>query len=196
MKTKWISSHKSSRYYPALAVVILVTCIGCTKEPPVPPTPGSLAAEKYLDLRVVTEQYWVDPEGTTINAFNGGVILDFPEGVVNEPTLVNLASFPLDGLEREGYHLMDRGFSITRDSEYEPISSSLNHYVKIKISFDSNLLAGRKGTMESAFTIFYLNHYGSANERIELMSKCTRDISGNSFNGCLYCCGTYVVGES
>jgi hypothetical protein len=195
MKTEWTSSPKSSHCYLTLFMAMLLTCIGCTESDHVDPIPQSFE-EEYLNFRVLTEQYWVDPDGTTIGAFNGGVTLGFPEGAVAEPTLFTLASFPLHRLERKGYHLMNRGFSITPESENEQINNLLQHYVKIKMCVDSDLCAGIKGTYESAITIFYLNDCGGENERIELMCKCVRDHSGNSFHGCIYCCGTYVIGES
>lgn len=176
-------------------MTMMLCCIGCTESAVEDLHPQSLENEN-LNLRMLTEQYWVDPAGTIINAFDGSLILEFPEGVVSEPGLFTLTSFPLHRMEREGYHLMNRGFSIEPESDHTPMSTALKQHVKVTICFGSEFCAGTKNANESTITIFYVNDYGCESERIDLMCKCVRDASGNSCHGCIYCCGTYVIGES
>ena len=191
MKTIWNSLCSKSHYYMALVVASALALVGCTETSPDEAIPGSLVEEYSLHQNILTEQYWVDPGGTVIKAFDGAVILEFSDGAFKEPTLINISSFPLHHLDLDGYNLMNRGISITNDLQ----RPNFNSYAMVSMTYDPMMLRGKKEVNESALTIFKVCNYSCANERLESIGNCTIDADRHTVSGCIYCCGFYVIGE-
>jgi len=174
-----------------MAVAMVLTCIGCS-DTPYEPFHESLEDEKTLSSdNVMSENYWVDPEGTSICALAGSVLLEFPAGAVTEPTLFTVSAFPVDHLELEGYNLINRGVSITNGSQH----SNFGALAKMKICY---AVDGYKGTAPDPgnLGIFKVSPNIYAYERIESIGECTVDRSCEMIYGCICSCGFYVVGEN
>ena len=103
MKTKWISSNNKSHFYLIFAVLVAFICNGCSLDP----TYG-VADEQAINAEILTEYFYVHPTGTTVSAFDGKVILDFPKGTIATPTRFAIFSFPLEHLDIDEINLMQK----------------------------------------------------------------------------------------
>jgi len=90
-------------------------------------------------------------------------VINFSEGAFEVPTHINLASFPLNHLYLYGYHLLDRGISVSVGSK----RSQFYNYAMIKMTYDSEVLSNKKNISEMALTINKVHHYSCAYERLE-----------------------------
>ena len=83
MKAKWTTTETANRFILIIAVILTFACTSCSENPL-----GSPAEEEvsYLQGNIITEYFKVYPSGSTIHAFGGDVILDFPPGTVPTTT--------------------------------------------------------------------------------------------------------------
>jgi hypothetical protein len=78
MKTKRISFKTGSLLSIIMTAVLALTILGCEKEDPLF-TGQSFTPETTYSGNIMTETFWVSPEGTNVDLFNGDVSLEFPE---------------------------------------------------------------------------------------------------------------------
>lgn len=187
MKTKWISSNNNSHCYLILAVIVAFICTGCSLDPSY-----GVADEQAINEEMLTEYFYVHTAGTTISAFDGKVLLDFPAGTIATSTRFSIVSFPLDHLDIDGINLMQRGFSIrniTNDNKFEiPVKVIMRYdladYNECEPCEESDLIVCR----------FYGDKY--AFHKVEAIGECCMNCSCKTVNVCINECGTYVVVEN
>jgi len=187
MKTKWITSDNNSHYYLTIVVIVAFICTGCSLEPSF-----DVADEQAINAEMLTEHFYVHPTGTTVAAFDGNVILDFPPGTIATTTQFSIVSFPLDHLDLDGINLMQRGFSIkniTNDNKFAfPVKVIMRYdlaaYNECEPGEESNLIICR----------FHGDRY--AFHKVELVGECCINCSCKTVNVCINECGTYVVVEN
>ena len=187
MKTKKISSKKNSLYYLVLAVILAFAITGCSKDPS-----DKIADEQAINAEMKTEFFHVHPSGTTVTAFDGNVLIDFPAGTIPTITQFSIVSFPLGHLDLDGINIMERGFSIkniTNDNKFA-------YPVKIIVRYDLVDFNECQPNDESDLDIyrFYGDRY--AYHKIEPIGECCVNCSCKTVNVCIYECGTYVVVEN
>jgi hypothetical protein len=109
MKVKCSTSEIACRFFILIAVILTLTCISCSENPP-----GINYVEEvsYDDGKIITEFFKAYPSGTTIHAFGGDVILHFSEGTVPTTTRYEIVSFPLEHLDFQGWNVMMRAFTL------------------------------------------------------------------------------------
>ncbi len=178
-----------------LFAFLIFASSGCEDE-----IPSSTSDRSTVDLQaniygnVFSEHYWVKPEGTIINAINGTLRLDFPRGAVNEPTLITVASFPLDHLNLDGYKMLNRGYRI----ESSPMVEHFNKSAKLWLQFDINeVKTGKTANFDQDnMTLYQVWDNLQAYENIETVEGCCINSSCDMVYACICECGFYVVGEN
>ncbi len=178
MKTQWTL---------LIAAIVVSTCTGCSHEYDLQPPD-----EQAINAEVKTEFFHVHPSGSTVTAFDGNVLIDFPSGTIPTITQFAIVSFPLGHLDLHGKNLMERGFTIkniTNDSKFA-------YPVKIIVRYDQADFKECQPNDESDLSIyrFYGDRY--AYHKIEYIGECCVNCSCKTVNVCIYECGTYVVVEN
>ena len=172
-----------------IAVLAAVGCSGCSES-----MSGNLDDLKEISVikgEMVTEYFKVHTYGSTIHAFNGDVILDFPPGALATTTKFAITSFPLDHLYLKGYNIMERGFTlenITNKNEFElPVTIMMRYDLE-----DYNLC---NPTDESDLNISRFLGDVNAFYSIKSLGECCKNCSCKTLSTCLSECGSYVVVE-
>lgn len=176
-----------------MTAVLALTIMGCEKEDPLL-TGESLASEANYSGNILTETFWVSPEGTQIDLFNGDVSLEFPDGTVAVPTEFNVVSFPLDHLDDlEGHNIYNRGYSLTGNTTYQKLDQS----IKIRLRYDLSEDNWLKDVPVDPGNITILNVSPTlySYDRVVSIGDCCTDFSCKIVKGCICQCGFYVVGE-
>lgn len=188
MKTKWISSNNKSHYYLILTVIVTFICTGCSEDPP----SYDVADEQAINAEILTEYFYVHTAGTTVSAFDGKVILDFPKGAIATSTHFAIVSFPLKHLDIDGINLMQRGFAIKNISN----DNKFAFPVKVIMRYDLADYNECEPSEESDLIIcrFYGDRY--AFHKVEVVGECCMNCSCKTVNVCINECGTYVVVEN
>ena len=132
------------------------------------------------------------PGGSTITAFEGNVVSDFPAGTIPTITQYSIVSFPLGHLNMDGINLMERAFSIKNITN----NNEFSYPVKIIVRYDLADFNECQPNDESDLIIcrFYGDSY--AFHKIEPVGECCINCSNKTVNVCIYECGTYVVVEN
>jgi len=187
MKTKWISANNKCHYYLILAVIVAFTCTGCTLDPSL-----DVPDEQAINAEMLTEYFYVHASGSTITAFDGNLILDFPAGTMATSTRFSIVSFPLAHLDLDGINIMNRGFAIkniTNNNEFA-------FPVKIMVRYDQVDFNECTPSEESDLAIyrFHGDRYGF--HKVEAIGECCINCSCKTVNVCINECGTYVVVEN
>ena len=148
--------------------------------------------EQSINAEIKTEYVYIHPTGTTVTAFDGSVIIDFPDGTIATPTRFAIVSIPLEQLDLDDINVMQRGFTIkniTNNNKFE-------NPVKIMMRYDLADFNQCQPNDESDLGIyrFYGDRY--AYHKIEFVGECCMNCSCKTVNSCIYECGTYVVVEN
>ena len=169
-------------------MILTVTCTGCSEN-----LPGSGADEEvsYDNGNIITEFFTVYPTGTTIHAFGGDVILDFPRGTVPTITRYSIVSFPLEQLDLRGNNLMMRAISLTNVTNKNTFASP----VKVMMRYDLCKFNMCQPGEESQIAIYKLRGNMYAFHKIEPIGECCLDCSCKTVNGCIDECGSFVLVE-
>jgi hypothetical protein len=188
MKTKALVLERCVPVF--LASLLILFPFGCSETYNVDPIPQPEDVQLNSG-NIITEQYTIGPEGGHITALGETVCLDFPEGAVTEPTLLNISTFPIHQLDHYDLKLMNRGVSIQSTG----IDRKFSQMVRIRMKYD---LTSQKGTPENEenLTIYsiYGNYYRFPN--IYPVGECCVDCDCKAVIGCICASGTYVVGEN
>lgn len=187
MKTKWITSNNNSRYCFIIAVMVAFICSGCSKEYEPQPTD-----EQAINDKIKTEFFHVHPGGTTVTAFDGNVLIDFPAETIPTTTKFSIVSFPVNHLDLHGINMMNRGFSIKNITNNNEFAIP----VKIMVRYDQVNFNECTPSEESDLAIyrFHGDRYGF--HKVEEIGECCVDCSCKTINVCINECGTYVVVEN
>lgn len=187
MKTKWISSNNKSHYYRIIPVIVAFICTGCTLDPS-----DDVPEQQAINAEMITEYFYVHASGSTVTAFDGNLILDFPAGTMATSTRFSIVSFPLDHLDLDGINLMQRGFSIKNLSN----NNKFAYPVRILMRYDLADFNECEPSEESELIIckFYGDRY--AFHKVEVIGECCMNCSCKTVNVCINECGTYVVVEN
>jgi len=188
MKAKWTTSENACRLFLVLAVTLAITCSSCSENPP-----WDYIVEEVTDYNgnIITEYFKVYPTGTTIHAFGGDVILDFPPGTVPTTTRYSAVSFPLDHLDLKGKNVMMRAFSlknVTNRNEFEQPVTVIMRYDLC----DFNMCQPGEN---SDLAIFKYVGDKNAVHKIEALGECCMNCSCKTVRTCIDECGSYVVVE-
>lgn len=173
----------SSLKYLIMAAVMVLTCFGCEKV-----ESSSLPMETNI---LVSEDHYVNPEGTSLIALDGAVYLDFPPGAVTSSTLFTIALVDLADHPRETYNSMAHGISITNSVQ----DLAFGDFVDIRMNYDMESFQGSPDVSEDKLTIFKKETIGSLSESQVSIGECCVDCSCKTVSGCISECGLYVVGE-
>ena len=171
------------------ASALILFTFGCSETYNVDPIPQPDETTQ-ISGNVISEQYTIGPEGGIITAMGGTLCLNFPEGAVDQPTLFNIHSFPVDHLDHYNLNLMNRGVSIETTGK----DRKFTQMVRIRMKYDLTSLKGIP-VNEEDLTIYsiYGNYYRFPN--IYPVGECCVDCDCQSVLGCIGEPGTYVVGD-
>ena len=187
MKTNRNTLKRNSYLFTIIAVLVAIGCTACDP-------PSSLREVDESPIKkgeIVTEYFIVHSYGTTIHAFNGDVILDFPPGAIPTTTKFAITSFPLDHLYLKGYNIMERGITLENITNKNEFALP----VKILMRYDLADYNMCEPTDESDLSI---NRFlGNVHQfyAIESFGECCKDCSCKILSTCLSECGSYVVVE-
>ena len=112
MKTHWILSSRYCLHFLIAGAVLMLASFGCSKDDV---DLGALDLEE--DNVIMSENHWVNPEGSNLIALDGSFYIEFKAGAVAESTLITIASVALDADPKEWYNNMDQGISIKSASQ-------------------------------------------------------------------------------
>lgn len=188
MKATWTTSEHAHRFLLLMAVILTFACTGCSENPPGSPADEEISYDKKS---VITEFFIVSPQGTTIHAFGGDVILDFLPGTVPTKTHYSIVSFPLEHLDLRGHNLMLRAISLTNITN----ENAFKYPVKVIMRYDLcefNVCEPGNG---SQIAIYRLRGNMDAFHKIEAMGECCTDCSCKTVSGCIEECGSFVLVE-
>ena len=190
---EWINDRKikaknANRFIPIIAVILTLTCISCSEIPL-----GSPAEEEvsYLQGNTITEYFKASPAGTTIHAFGGDVILDFPPGTVPTTTRYEIVAFPLDHLDLKGKNVMMRAFSLKNVTNKNEFENPVTLIMRYDLCGYNKCQPGE----ESDLSIFKFIGDRYAVHKIQALGDCCMNCSTKTVIGCLDECGTYIVVE-
>jgi len=169
-----------------LAVIVAFICTGCTLDPSY-----GVADQQAINAEMITEYFYVHASGSTVTAFDGNLILDFPAGAMETPTKFSIVSFPLDHLDLDGINLMQRGFSIKNITN----NNKFAYPVKIRMRYDLADFNECEPNDESDLAIFRFYGDRYAFHKVEAIGECCINYSCKTVNVCINECGTYVVVE-
>jgi len=186
MKTHWILSRKSCLHCLMVVAVLMLASFGCTKDDA---DLGSFDLKE--DKVIMSEDHWVNPEGTKLIALDGSLYLDFDAGTVTEPTLFTIASVELDDEPAEEFNTMNWGISITNNAQ-DPV---FGEPVTIRLNYTLEAFQKTSQVNEKHLTIYKVETIGTLSEREVSIGECCVDCSCNTVQGCISEGGLYVVGE-
>jgi hypothetical protein len=203
MKTKQSASMTGGMVPLILAAVMLLATTGCGEDPyilygdsedPYILYGDSIEPETEYSGNVMYETFWVDPEGSSVNLFNGAVSMNFPEGAVLNRTEFTLYTFPVHHLDFEGKNMYNRGYSL----EGQMKNKIFPNGVTFRARYDMAEQNWKKSApaAEENLTIFYISPKLCAYERIISIDDCCVDCDCKIVKGSIRQCGFYVVGEN
>lgn len=188
MKTLEIFSNHRIPFLISL-VILFFTCTACSE---------NLAligvSEETEDLygdKLLTDYIRVLPTGTVAHVFDGDVTLEFSPGTVATATRYKVLTFPLDYDNMEGVNVMKRAFTLTNITN----DNKMNHPVKITMRYDLAEYTVCDPCDETDLTIYHLWGDQYAYHGIESIGECLKDCSCKTICGCIFDCGSYLVGE-
>ena len=175
-------------FFMVIMVMLTVTFTSCSENPPGSPADDEVS---YDNGNIITEFFKVYPGGTTIHAFGGDVILDFPRGSLPTTTRYSIVSFPLEQLEIGGHNLMMRAISLTNVTNKNVFA----YPVKVMMRYDLCKFNKCQPGDESHIAIYRFYGDVHAFHKLEFMGECCVDCSCKTVSGCIDECGTYVLVE-
>ena len=184
MKKHWTIQGIRRLKYLMAAAALMLACIGCENDF----ERSSLPLEENI---LASEDFWVNPEGTSLITSDGRVYLNFPEGAVLEPTLFTIASIAIDDDPKEEYNTLDYGISITSTSQ----DLVFGEFVIIRLNYALEAFQRTSQVNEKNLTIYKMETIGTLCEREVSIGQCRVDCSGRTVQGCISEGGLYVVGE-
>lgn len=192
MKTKQIASMTGSMVPLILAAVMLLATTGCEEDPYI--NGDSIEPETEYSGNVMYETFWVDPEGSSVNLFNGAVSMNFPEGAVSNRTDFTLYSFPVHHLDFEGKNIYNRGYSLIGEMDNEFFLQSVT--LQLKYGMAESYWKKSVPANQENLTIYFVSPCLYSYERIVSIGDCCVDVDCKIVKGCISHCGFYVVGEN
>ena len=192
MKKKWNCLKCGSPVHLIMAAIFLSVSLGCTKDDPVVfsdrPEPYTSSQESG---NIMNATFDIQPEGTSVDLFGGMLSLEFPPGMVTEPAPISVISFPVDHIDMDGINVMNRGVSISYNSNQGGFGDIVNIKFKYDLSeFESSL----KGA-ETDLTIYRVSENIYAFNRIAPIGPCCVNCDCKQIRGCISDAGFFVVGE-
>lgn len=186
MKTHWILSSRSYLHFLMAGAVLILASFGCTKDDV---ALGAVDLEE--DNVIMSEDYWVNPEGIKLIALDGSFYIEFQAGAVTESTLITIASVEMNADPKEWYNTMAQGISIKSASQDIDFSNG----VTIRMNYIDNEFQSSTPLNEKNLTIYKLEAIGTSQEGQVCIGQCCVDCSSKSVEGCIFECGVFVVGE-
>jgi len=188
MKATFTTSVIANCFFPVIMMILAVTCTSCSEN-----LPGNGIDEEvtYENGNIITEFFKVYPGGTTIHAFGGDVILDFPRGTVPTMTRYSIVSFPLEQLEMRGNNVMMRAFSLTNITNQNTFANPVEVIMRYDLCKFNMCQPGE----ESDLAIFQYIGDRHAFHKIEALGECCMNCSCKTVSGCIDECGSFVLVE-
>jgi hypothetical protein len=192
MKTKRIASVTGGLLRFLVAALVLLATTGCEEEPPIPPEEFP-KPEALNSGHIITQSFWVYPEGGTIDLFEGAMEIVIPRGAVSSSTEFTLSIFPIHYLDLDGYNLYNRGFYLEGDSPEQMFPDGITlkiRYDMVEASWLKDLPANERNLQiyRGSPTVYF-------DRRFDAVGECCVDCNCNMVIGCVDKCGFYVVGE-
>jgi len=195
MKTNWIALKTGSLLPLIMAALMTLTIMGCGKEDPPEPVVDRPESEAAYSGNVITQTFWVYPEGTEVSALGGTVWLKFPEGAVSVLTEFTITCFPIHHLEFDGFNMYNRGIHLESGTPNQKLAN-----VMITLNYDLAQENWKKSApiplAESFMTIYHVSPNLYAYQRINSIGDCCVDCESKTIQGCISSCGFYVLGEN
>ena len=188
MKAKRNISKIVYRLCLSFAVILSLACTSCSENPL-----GSIIEEEVLDYNgnIITEFFKVQPAGSTIHAFGGDVILDFPRGTLPTPTRYKIVSFPIEHLDLKGNNVMMRAFSLENVTNKSEFSQPVTILIRYDLCGFNMCQPGENSDM----AIFKYLGDQYAFHKLEELGECCMNCSCKTVMTCIEECGAYIVVE-
>ena len=174
-----------------MAALILLPIVGCEEEDLLN-TEKSLT-EVELPEFLKSQAFKVPQEGKEVSVFGGSVILNFQEGSVAGPTMFTISSFLVNHIDLDNMNMYNIGLYLEGES---PNQNLENVSIKVKYDLDpESWKTSTPGPTDENLTVYHVSPNIFAHERIKPIDECCVDFSSTMIQGCIDCCGFYVVGE-
>ena len=188
MKATFTKSVTANCFLLVIMLILTITCTSCSENSP---WNGTDVEVSYDNGNIITEYFKVYSTGTTIHAFGGDVILDFPPGTVPTTTRYSIVSFPLEQLDLRGNNLMMRAISLTNVMNENTFAIP----VKVMMRYDLCEYNMCEPGDESQIAIYRFRGDIHAFHKVEAMGECCMDCSCKTVTGCIDECGSFVLVE-
>lgn len=194
MKTKRIASMPGSLLTFLMAALFLFTIIGCGENYEHPFETEKSDNEAVYPEFINSQSFKVPPEGKEVSVFGGSVVLNFREGSVAGPTIFTISSFLVNPLDLDDMNLYNMGLYLEGESPNLDLKD-----VSIRVKYDLDPESWKKsapGPTDENLTIYHVSPNILDYEGIYSIGGCCVDCSSTMIQGCIDCCGFYVVGEN
>lgn len=188
MKATNATSVIANCFSLVIIMILAVTCTSCTENFPVN---GADEPVSYENGNIIKEFFKVYPAGTTIHAFGGDVILNFPRGTVPTMTRYSIVSFPLEQMELRGNNVMMRAVTLTNITNQNTFANPVEVIMRYDLCKFNMCQPGE----ESDLAIFKYIGDRHAFHKIEALGECCMDFSCKTVIGCIEECGSFVLVE-
>ena len=137
---------------------------------------------------IITEDFWVGPEGKIVYALEGIVTLEFPEETLTEQTLFTVSLFPLNQVYMSEYNMMNCGIHLEAAARELKFKKS----VQLELNYCTSDFKSGTPVNEENITIYNL----IPNVDAFSIGECSVDCTWKMICGCIDKCGFYVIGEN
>jgi len=150
-------------------------------------------SETTYSGNIMTQSFWVNPEGGPVNLFDGDLEIIIPKGVVSSSTELTMATFPVHHLDFDGYNMYIRGFSLTGNSPQQMFPNGIT--LRIRYDLEEEYWKKNLPADEEDLLIYWVSPLSGSYERVIPFKYCCVNCECNIIKGCIEKCGFYVVGE-
>lgn len=193
MKTQRIASMSGGLLASLLVVLMLLATTACQEDDFIY-TEDLTETEALYTGNVMTQRFWINPDGGTVYLFDGVMEVIVPKGAVAKSTQFTMATFPVDHLDLDGYNMYNRGFSLQGETPGQMFPNGIT----LKIKYDLAPFNWLKSLPadEEDLKIFWVSPTLYSYERVVPAGNCCVDCNCKIIKGCVGKCGFYVVGEN
>jgi len=192
MKTRLIASMTGGLLRFLLAALILLSTTACKEDPPIFHEDLTKPEARYSG-NIMSQSFWVNPEGGDVTLFDGALEIIIPEGAVPNSTEFTMATFPVHHLDLGEGKMYIRGFSLVGGSSQQMFTRGITMKVKYDME-EENWLKGLPANEEN-LQIYWVSPLLYSFERVVPFESCCVDCDCKIIKGCTVKCGFYVIGE-
>ncbi len=194
MKKKRIVSKSS--LLPIFMAAAMILTLGCQKDDDGPFIPGINQSSPEQPGDNLKISFVVQPNGTTVTAFEGAVELNFPSGTVHYPTEFTLVSCCIGNMNSNGINVLNQGFYL--EVEENAADLVLYEHLEVHLKYDLAEDSWYSNIPDNEENLTIYSAYPNLDncQKTKSIGDCCTDCDSKMVMGCIDQCGYYVVGEN